>query len=166
MFQEDIDAAAALHEEEDGGAEEHGGIDRGQNPWTPGVSLLYGLDTALNMILEEGLSNVFDRHVRIMNFTRAGIRSLGLDLLADEASASSTVTAVKVPTDVDAGKLSEILRTEYSVVLAGGQGILQGKIFRIGHMGMVSEADITEVLRSLEAVLPRVGFVPSRATAS
>ena len=140
-------------------------LERGQNPWTPGVSLLYGLDTALNMILEEGLNNVFDRHVRIRDFTRAGIRSLGLELLAEETYASSTVTAVKVPTDVDAGKLSEILRTEYSVVLAGGQGTLQGKIFRIGHMGKVTEEDITEVLGSLEAVLPRVGFKPTRAAA-
>lgn len=138
-------------------------LERGQNPWTPNLSLCYGLDVALDMMLEEGMEAVFRRHARIADFTRRGVKAMGLELLADEAHASNTVTAVKLPEGVDGGKLSEIMRTEHSVVLAGGQGPLQGKIFRIGHMGQVTEADIQEVFRGLEATLPRVGFRPTPA---
>ena len=122
-------------------------LERGQNPWTPGVPLFYGLDVALDMLLEEGMEQVFRRHTHIANMTRQGVRALGLELLADDAHASDTVTSVKLPDGVDGGKLSELMRTEHSVVLAGGQGSLQGKIFRVGHMGPVTEEDIQEVLQ-------------------
>ena len=139
-------------------------LERGQNPWTPGVSLFFGLDVALGMLLEEGMERVFSRHSQIANMTRAGIRALGLELLADEAHASDTVTAVKIPEEVDGGKLVELLRTEHSVVVAGGQGHQQGKIFRIGHMGRIEDEDIREVLRALEVTLPKAGFRPAHAT--
>lgn len=140
-------------------------LERGQNPWTPGVSLFYALDVALDMMLEEGMEQVFSRHARIADMTRRGVRVLGLELLADEAHASDTVTSVRLPEGADGARLSEILRTEHSVVLAGGQGSLQGKIFRIGHMGRVTEEDINEVLQALKTTLPRVGFQPARAPA-
>ena len=140
-------------------------LERGQNPWTPGVPLFYGLDVALDMLLEEGMEQVFRRHTHIANMTRQGVRALGLELLADDAHASDTVTSVKLPDGVDGGKLSELMRTEHSVVLAGGQGSLQGKIFRVGHMGPVTEEDIREVLHALEISLPRVGFEPTRVAA-
>ena len=140
-------------------------LDRGQNPWTPAVSLFYGLDVALGMLLEEGMEAVFRRHVNVAEMTRQGVRDLGLDLLVDGPHASNTVTAVKLPDGVDGGKLSELMRTEHSVVLAGGQGPLQGKIFRIGHMGQVSEEDIQEVLVALEVTLPKVGYRPARTAA-
>jgi len=134
-------------------------LERGQTPWTPNVAALYGLTLALEKLLGEGLESVFDRHARIGQFTRDGIRDLGLELLArDEASVSNTVTAVKIPTGVDGPKLVGLMRTEENVVLAGGQGKLSGHIFRIGHMGMVTEEDIAEVLRALKRILPKVGF--------
>ena len=139
-------------------------LERGQTPWTPNVPLFYGLDVALDMMLEEGMENVFNRHSRIGNLTRQGIKDLGLMLLATEEYASNTVTAVKVPESVDAARLSELLRTEHSVVAAGGQGKLAGKVFRIGHLGWVEEEDIREVLRALEATLSKVGFTPARAS--
>jgi aspartate aminotransferase-like enzyme len=137
-------------------------LERAQTPWTPNVPLFYGLDVALDMILEEGMDAVFRRHARLGDLTRRSVADLGLELLADEAHASNTVTAVKAPEGVDAGRLSELLRTEHSVVVAGGQGKLSGKIFRIGHMGWVSEEDIREAVRAIETVLPRVGFRPPR----
>ena len=140
-------------------------LERGQTPWTPTVSLFYALDVALGMLLEEGIEEVFQRHERIARRTREGLKALGLELLADAAHASNAVTSVKIPEGVDGGKLSQIMRTEYSVVLAGGQGSLTGKIFRVGHMGLVSEEDIDEVLAALEKTLPQVGFKPARATA-
>ena len=140
-------------------------LERGQTPWTPGVSLYYGLDVALGMLLEEGMENVFSRHTRIAELTRRGVKAMGLELLAAESHASNTVTSVKLPEGVDGKRLPEVLRTGHSVVLAGGQGALQGKIFRIGHLGRVAEEDIQEVLAALERALPMVGYTPAPTTA-
>lgn len=140
-------------------------LERGQTPWTPALPLLYGLDVALDMLLAEGMDNVFRRHTKIADFTRQGVTALGLELLAQGPHASDTVTAIKVPEGVDGGTLSSLLRTEHSVVAAGGQGKLQGKTFRIGHMGHVTEADIQEVLDALKTTLPNVGFERAHATA-
>ena len=140
-------------------------LERGQNPWTPGVSMFYALDVALDMLLAEGMERVFARHTRIAEMTRQGLRALGLELLAHKAHASDTVTSVKLPEGVDGKELSELLRTEDSIVLAGGQGPLQGKVFRIGHLGRVTEKDIQQVLDALETALPRVGFKPAHAPA-
>ena len=134
-------------------------LERGQTPWTPNVSAMYGLRTALRNIFTEGLEGVFDRHASIGQFTRDGVRALGLELLCtDEARVSNTVTAVKMPDHIDGGKLMSMMRTEENVVLAGGQGKLTGHIFRIGHLGYVTEDHIQEVLDALGRVLPRVGF--------
>ena len=131
----------------------------GQPPYTPSVSLMFALDTALDQLLAEGMGSVYERHAEIGQFTRDGVRSLGLDIFAkDEKYASNTVTAVTVPGGVDAGALVGKLRTEHGVVISGGQASLAGKIFRIGHMGKTSESDIQETVDALRDVLPRVGF--------
>ena len=136
-------------------------LERGQTPWTPAVSTLYGLSVALDILLNEGMENVFQRHARIAQFTRDGVKSLGLTLFAeDEGSASNTVTAVNVPPGIDAAQLIETMRTERNVVLAGGQAKLNGKIFRIGHLGRVSQEEIEEVLEALQGVLAKLGFKP------
>ena len=79
-------------------------------------------------------------------------------LAQDEAYASDTVTAIKIPENIDSAKFVGIMRTEENVVLAGGQGKLSGKVFRIGHMGAVTPADIEEVMDAIKIVLPKVGF--------
>ncbi len=134
-------------------------LERGQTPFTPAVAALYGLSKALDNILEEGLENVYERHARIAGFTRESMKDLGLELLAeDEAFASNTVTAVKMPAGVDSGKLMSILHGEENVVLATGQGKLTKDIFRIGHLGSVSHEDIEGVVEALKTVLPKAGF--------
>lgn len=134
-------------------------LERGQTPWTPNVSAFYGLHVALEKLLAEGMENVFERHARIGQLTRDGVKSLGLELLVrDEAYASNTVTAVKIPEGINGAKLTGLMRTEENVVLAGGQGKLAGHIFRIGHLGSVSEEEIAEVIEALKRVLPKVGF--------
>lgn len=134
-------------------------LERGQTPWTPNVALLYGLRLALNQMLAIGMEDVFGRHASIGQFTREGVQGLGLELLCrDPSRASNAVTAIKIPDSVDGSKLMGLMRTEENVVLAGGQGKLTGKIFRIGHMGYVSQEDIEEVLEALRQVLPKVGF--------
>ena len=108
----------------------------GQPPFTPSVSVMFALDVALDQLLSEGMGTVYERHAAIGQFTRDGVKKLGLDLFPrDESTASNTVTAVTVPDGVDAAALVAKLRTEHGVVISGGQASLAGKIFRIGHMG-------------------------------
>jgi aspartate aminotransferase-like enzyme len=133
-------------------------LEKGENPWTPVVSVVFAFNVALDMILTEGLKNIFAKHVLIGQMTRDGIKALGLPLFADPAHASNTVTSVAIPAGLDGKKLRQILQTDYGIVLAGGQQTLDGKIFRIGHMGLVSENDIKEVLAAIKATLPKAGF--------
>ncbi|MGH7634985.1 MAG: pyridoxal-phosphate-dependent aminotransferase family protein, partial [Gemmatimonadaceae bacterium] len=143
-------------------------LEKGQTPWTPAVSIYFAMDTALRTLQTEGLQNIHERHARIGQATRDGVKALGLKLFADERVASNTVTAVRVPEGVDGAALNKMMRTEYDTVLAGGQGELTGKIFRVGHLGMVKDADIQACLDALKLALPRLGFSPSGvgATAS
>lgn len=140
-------------------------LERGQTPWTPAVSVFFAMDAALEMMLREGLEGIFSRHARIGALTRKLVKELGLELLADESVASNTVTAVKVPEGVDGRELNRLMREEYDTVLAGGQAALQGKIFRIGHLGLVSEDDIIACVGALKQALGRVGFTPAAAKA-
>jgi aspartate aminotransferase-like enzyme len=110
------------------------------------------------MMRKEGIENIFARHTRVGKMIRDGIKKLGLPLFAEETHASNTVTAVGIPADLDGKKLRQILREEYQIVLAGGQQTLDGKIFRIGHLGMVNEKDVKEILTAIEKVLPLVGY--------
>ena len=136
-------------------------LEQGQTPFTPNLAALYGLSLALDKLLEEGLENVFGRHASIGQFTRDGVRELGLELLvADESYASNTVTAVKMPESVDGKRLMTLMSTEQNVVLAGGQGKMSDDTFRIGHLGHVTKDDINGVMAALRKVLPEVGFKP------
>ena len=137
-------------------------LERGQTPWTPAISTVFALSVSLEMILKEGLSNIVTRHARVGKLTRDGVKSLGLSLFADESHASNTVTAVAASNGLDTKKLLKLLREEHKVVLAGGQQKLDGKIFRIGHLGWVTEDDIKTVISALKIVLPQAGFVAAR----
>ena len=127
----------------------------GQTPWTPAVSIFYALDVTLDLMLNEGLDNIFARHARVARMTREGAKSLGLSLFAEEAYASNTVTAISAPDNIDVSKLIQILRDEYDIVIAGGQRHLAGKIFRIGHLGYVYDDDIKLILEALNKALPQ-----------
>jgi aspartate aminotransferase-like enzyme len=130
-------------------------LQKGQTPWTPAISIFYALDVTLDLMLGEGLANVFARHVRVGQTARNGAKSLGLSLFPDEKYASNTVTAVNAGDKIDVPKLIQILRDEYQVILAGGQQKLSGKIFRIGHLGLVYEKDIKLVLEALSKAIPQ-----------
>jgi aspartate aminotransferase-like enzyme len=133
-------------------------LEKGQTPWTPAVSIIFALQVALDMMLKEGLTNVVARHARVGKATREGIKSLGLSLFAEESHASNAVTAVAVPDGLDVKKLRKILKEEHQVVLAGGQQKLDGKIFRIGHLGWVTEKDIEAVISALKVALPQASL--------
>ena len=127
----------------------------GQTPWTPAVSIYFGLDVALDMMLKEGLQNIFARHTRIANKARAWVKSKGLKLVPEEKFASNTVTAVHAPEDIDETKFRSILRTEYKVEIAGGQGAMKGKAFRIGHLGFITDKDMDEITVAMDQALPK-----------
>ena len=133
-------------------------LEKGQTPWTPAVSIFFALEVALDMMMEEGMTNIFKRHANLAQKTREGVKSLGLELFANEAAASNTITAVKSPDGIDGNKIREVMREEHDVVLAGGQAKLAGKIFRIGHLGYVTDADIDDVFVNLRQALPKVGY--------
>jgi len=117
-------------------------LEKGQTPWTPALSIVFALSVSLEMMVEEGLPNIVARHARIGKTVRDGVQSLGLSLFADEKYASNTVTAVAASDGLDIKKMRKIMNEEHQIVLAGGQQTLDGKIFRIGHLGWVTEDDI------------------------
>ena len=133
-----------------------------QTPWTPAVTTVFALSVSLEMMLREGLANIVARHARVAKAARDGIKSLGLSLFAEEGYASNTVTAVAASDGLDTKKMIQILREESHIVLSGGQQRLDGKIFRIGHLGWVTEDDIKKVISALKVVLPRAGFIKAK----
>ncbi len=134
-------------------------LHKGQTPWTPSMSLFFGLDVALERMAAEGLEGIHARHASIGRMVREGVKTLGLELLvSDERYASNTVTAIRCPEGVEVKALRTTLEDEYDVVVAGGQARLSGKIFSIGHLGLVSEDDIRHALYGLAEALPRVGY--------
>lgn len=125
-----------------------------QTPWTPAISIYFGMDRAFELMRAEGLEGIFTRHEAVARYTRERVRSMGLSLVpVDERYASNTVTAVWWPEGVDGKALSRRAREEYGVVLGGGQGKLEGKIFRVGHLGWVTQEDVAAALDVVERLL-------------
>ncbi len=133
-------------------------LERGQTPFTPNLPLFYALDRSLDVLLEEGLEETYTRHAYFGDMTRRGVKALGLQLLPDDHCASNTVTAVRIPSSIDAKALVNTLRLEHGVVVGGGLGELEGKIIRIGHLGAVLEPDIIDCLEALGKTLESMGF--------
>jgi aspartate aminotransferase-like enzyme len=130
-------------------------LEKGQTPTTPAVSVFFGLSVALDMILAEGLPKLFARHAKIAGLARNGAKSMGLSLVPEERYASNTVTAIRASDNLNVSKLLQLLESEHGVTLAGGQGSMAGKIFRIGHLGWITEKDIKEVLDAITKVIPQ-----------
>ncbi len=140
-------------------------LDKGQTPWTPAISLMYGLDYALQKMLAKGdMQAVYAFHEEMAKYTRDGLTKLGLKLVAkDEKHASNTVTAAYVPEGITDEALLSMLRDKYDVIAAEGRGILTGRVFRIGHMGHVTKEDLDDVFAALKDALPKLGYVPAGA---
>lgn len=134
-------------------------------PFTPAVSLVKALDVALGMLLEEGLESAFERHARLGRAAREGVKAMGLELFSPDDDRSAVVTAVRAPDGVDGGDVVSSLRDRFGITIAGGQGELKGKIFRIGHIGWFDIFDITTALAALELVLADAGAEVERGVA-
>ncbi len=136
-------------------AAERKAIEKNQSAYTPAVSLVVGLRESLRLILAEGLPNVFARHDRLARATRAGVQALGLELFADHPGCACT--AVKAPAGIEGGAIVKGFRKQ-GITIAGGQGSMKGKIFRIAHMGYVNGFDVLTALGALELVLADLGY--------
>ena len=132
-------------------------LEKQQTPWTPAVSIFFAMDRAFEMMRAEGLEGIFTRHEDVASYCRERVKSLGLKLVpVDERFASNTVTAVWWPDGVDGKALSKRAREESGTVLGGGQGKLEGKIFRVGHLGWFTKDDIAASLDVVERLLEEV----------
>jgi aspartate aminotransferase-like enzyme len=128
-------------------------LDRWETPYTPAVSLLFGLQASLHLLMDEGLPNVFARHERLRDMVRRGATALGYTPFASDEIASRTVTALVPPEGTTAREVITSLWGE-GIVIAGGQGPLDGKIVRVGHMGFAREVDMELVLAGMGAAAP------------
>ena len=133
---------------------------KGDTAFTPAVSIVLALRTALDLILTRGLANVWEHNRRLARATRAGVKGLGLDLYSPDDDSSAMVTALLMPEGVDGQECYTVLRDRHGIVLAGGHGPLRGRIMRIGHMGYMNEFDIVTALAGLEMALAQLGHTP------
>jgi aspartate aminotransferase-like enzyme len=129
-------------------------------PFTPPVNLFFALQKALKMMKAEGLENIFARHDRLTRASRAAVKALGLPLLGPDDCASYAVTAV-APVSVEAEQIRSAMKKRFDIILAGGQNHLKGKIFRIGHLGFVSDRDLLCAIAALESCLESFDANPS-----
>lgn len=130
---------------------------KGQFPYTPAISLFYGLKVALDLLKEEGLENVWTRHQTNARLIRRAGQAMGLSVLADDSCTSDTVTAFYLPEGLDFAEFSRLLEENYYITIGGGLGELEGKIFRIGHLGALSVAEVFGIMCSLELALHASG---------
>lgn len=130
----------------------------GETPWTPALSVIYAMQESVRILKAEGLDNIFARHEKMQKMARAGLKALGLKLLADDSVASKAVTAVFPPEGVEADAMRKLVREKFGVVLAGGQEDLKGKLFRMGHLGYIDQMEVIAAIAALEVALAHLGF--------
>jgi alanine-glyoxylate transaminase/serine-glyoxylate transaminase/serine-pyruvate transaminase len=132
--------------------------ERGFFPYTPPTNLLYGLEVALDMLLEEGLENVFARHHRLAEGARTAVKAWGLELCGVEpAEYSDTLTAVMLPDGHDADGLRRLILDRFDMSLGTGLGKVKGKVFRIGHLGDLNDLTLAGTLCGVEMALGLAG---------
>ena len=132
-------------------------------PYTPATTLIYGLDETLDMLMEEGLDNVFARHARLAEATRLAVKAWGLEILCkNPAEYSNTLTTVLLPEGYDADNLRKTILDEYNMSLGASFNKVKGKVFRIGHLGDLNEIMLMGVLSGVEMGLVKAK-VPFKA---
>ena len=130
---------------------------RGSFPFTPALPILFALDVSLDFMLRETAEGVFSRHRDVAAHARSRVASQELELFADDAHASPTVTAIRVPEGVDEEALIRSLRDDHDTVFARGQEILRGDIIRLGHLGWVQQPEIDAAMDALATALVQMG---------
>ena len=136
-----------------------------ENPWTPAISVMQGLQAALRLYFQDGIEVAMARHRLLSTAVKEGAKALGLDLFGEGLEDNWTVTAIRAPEAADADAICSRIRADYGVVLAPGQGPLKGSVFRIGHFGYFGELDILRGLAALEMTLEKLGHPVKRGAA-
>jgi aspartate aminotransferase-like enzyme len=129
---------------------------KGQTPWTPAVSVLFGLQVGVRRLIEEGRERTWARHAAVAGGVQAGLESLGLRLLAPAERRSHTVTAARLPDELEWAPFNAAMRAK-GLVVAGGQGKLAGRILRFGHMGDVGIDEMAEAIGVMGETLTEFG---------
>ena len=133
--------------------------EQGYYPYTPAMTLMRGLRTATDMLLEEGIENVWYRHHRLASGVRKAVERWDMDTQPfDKMTCSDTVTAVNVRGKIDATEIIKHAYHKYGISLGAGLGPLNGHVFRIGHLGWLNEAMILQVLSGVELTLADLGY--------
>jgi aspartate aminotransferase-like enzyme len=127
------------------------------HPYTLPTSLVVALRQALADLRAEGLEHIFRRHRQLAEATRAGMKALGLALLA-EKSPSDALTVVRVPDGIDGARIPKLFQELCHITIVGGQDRLRGKVFRLAHMGYVDTFDVVTMVSAVEFVLHRLGY--------
>ncbi|MBT6078170.1 MAG: aminotransferase class V-fold PLP-dependent enzyme [Oceanospirillaceae bacterium] len=131
----------------------------GSYPYTPPVQLFNGLRASVSLLLNEGMDNVYARHQRIAEGVRAAVAAWGLDLCAKSPDLySDTVTAIMVPQGKDANLITQHAYKAYGVSFGGGLGQMAGKLFRIGHLGAMTDVMALAGIATAEMVMTDLGY--------
>ncbi len=130
----------------------------GYTPYTPNLPLLYGLRKALDLLLEEGMDNVYARHYRLAEGTRKAVAAWGLKLCAQPGFESNTVSAIVVPEDKDAKDVISTAFKKYNISLGAGLSEVAGKVFRIGHIGDMNDVSMLGAIAGVEMAMLDCGF--------
>ena len=129
-----------------------------ESPWTPAISVISGMATALRMAREEGREQILDRHRLLGRAVKSGVEALGLDLFGEEPERAHVVTAVRVPEGLTDEQIVDALRSKHGIVIGPGQGPLKGQVIRIGHLGWLEPGDIIRFFGGLEMELAELGY--------
>ena len=129
----------------------------GRTPFTSAVSLVRGLDTAIGLLLQDGLESAWESSRLLGRACREGVKAIGLELFSPDEDRSAVVTAVRMPPGVDGSAVVRAMRDDSGVTVAGGQGELSGRIVRIGHIGATALDDVAAALGALERALADTG---------
>ncbi len=124
-------------------------------PYTGAVNLVYQLNKALEMIEDETLEKIWDRHAIFANAMRKGIQAIGLEVFSKKPG--NVLTAVTIPDGVDGAEFLKVAREEYGMYFSGGQGKLAGKIFRVSNLGYVDRLDMISAIVTIEMVMHKMG---------
>jgi serine---pyruvate transaminase len=127
------------------------------SPFTPAVTLIRALDVALQMIEQETLPGVFERHAVLGRAAREAVKAMGLDLFGPEDENANVVTVARTPDGIDGAAVPKIMRDKFGITIAGGQGHLKGKIVRIAHCGYYGAFDVLTSIAGLEMALDELG---------
>jgi aspartate aminotransferase-like enzyme len=134
--------------------------EEGSTPFTPAISVCYALQEGLRLLEEEGIENVYARHRRLADATAAGLQAMGFPLFAAEGYRSPVVTGALPMPGLDVNAYRKRLRERYGLVIGGGQGKMTGKMFRVGHLGFITDGDLVQILWAMERALEEMDIAP------